>query len=175
MRKDPQLTIKKLIIERYQNAAVFWAGSVANNEATTASDLDLVIVCETLPNAYREAFIIDKWPFDAFVHDMDTLRYFFEESKSGSGISGLIQMILSGREVTSPTPFSDRIKTLAQEFFLKGPVAWSKDKIDMERFLITDLLEDIEFTKTRTMGLFKHSRGIDSLRRFRIMGFEVQW
>ena len=54
MRNDPVLTLKKLIGERYQGAlAIFWAGSVSNGQGTEVSDLDLVIVYEKLPNAYR--------------------------------------------------------------------------------------------------------------------------
>ena len=57
---DPLPTIQKLIKERYVNAkAVGWAGSVAANQGTSTSDLDLVIVYERVPNAYREAFTYD--------------------------------------------------------------------------------------------------------------------
>ena len=78
-RSDPLATIQKLIKERYVDAkAVFWAGSVSEDLGTSASDLDLVIVFEKVAHAYREAFIYDAWPIDAFIHDIDTLRYFFE-------------------------------------------------------------------------------------------------
>src|SRR5476651_2654927 len=57
-RPDPLKTIQKLIAERYSEAqAIFWAGSVSQNQGTEASDLDLVIVFDSIPNAYREAFI----------------------------------------------------------------------------------------------------------------------
>ena len=80
-RPDPLCTIQKLVQERYSNAkAIFWAGSVSQDRGTSASDLDLVIVFDAIPNAYREAFVYDGWPIDAFIHDTDTLRYFFEES-----------------------------------------------------------------------------------------------
>jgi hypothetical protein len=144
-RNDPLPTIQKLLKERYVNAkAVFWAGSVAANQGTSASDLDLVIVFEEVAHAYREAFIYDGWPIDAFIHDMDTLRYFFEESRTGNGISGLSYMILNGREVTNPSAFSENVKTLTQEVLNAGPATWNQDQIDKERFLITDVLDDIK-------------------------------
>ena len=144
-RADPLHTIKKLIKERYPDAkAVFWAGSVSKNQGTSASDLDLVIVFDTVPNAFREAFFYEAWPIDVFVHDVDTLRYFFEESRAGNGISGLIDMVLNGREVTEPNTFSDNIKIIAKEILNNGPAAWDKEQIDKERFLITDVLEDIK-------------------------------
>ncbi|WP_323738759.1 GNAT family N-acetyltransferase [Candidatus Trichorickettsia mobilis] len=145
MRNEPLATIQKLIKERYVDAkAVFWAGSVAANQGTNASDLDLVIVYESMPNAYREAFVYDGWPIDAFIHDLDTLRYFFEESRTGNGISGLSYMILNGREVTNSSAFSENVKTLAQEVLNAGPATWDQEQIDKERFLITDVLDDIK-------------------------------
>ena len=149
-RSDPLATIQKLIKERYVDAkAVFWAGSVSEDLGTSASDLDLVIVFEKVAHAYREAFIYDAWPIDAFIHDIDTLRYFFEESRVGNGISGLSHMILNGRIVTKSNAFSENIKTLAAEVLNAGPSALTQAQIDKERFLITDILDDIKFPKNK--------------------------
>lgn len=166
-RGDPLLTLKKLLNERYQDAlAVFWAGSVSNEQGTSASDLDLVIVYEQVPNAWREAFNYEGWPIDAFVHDKDTLRYFFEESKNGSGISGLLYMVLYGRELTPASIFSKNIKSLAKKFLHAGPAIWNKDNIDKERFLITDTLEDILFPKSRAEQIASAAWLYEALSQF---------
>jgi predicted acetyltransferase len=145
-RPEPLCTIQKLLQERYPQAqAVFWGGSVSQNRGTAGSDLDLVIICKSLPQAYREAFIYDEWPIDVFLHDRETLHYFLEESRSGSGISGTLSMILKGQEVTQPTIFSEHIKILAKEIFQRGPLVWDKKILDKERFLITDILSDIQY------------------------------
>jgi len=150
MLKEPNKVIDSLIKEKYKEAkAVFWAGSVSKNDGTSASDLDLVIVYESIPTAYREAFIYDTWPIDAFVHDINTLQYFFEESRVGNGISGLMNMIINGIIVTEPSTFSDDIKTLAQEILNVGPIPLTQDQIDKERFLITDILDDIKFPRNK--------------------------
>lgn len=149
-KPDPLKTIQKLIKERYSDAkAVFWAGSVSQDQGTSASDLDLVIVFDYIPNAYREAFIYDSWPIDAFIHDRDTLHFFFEESRSGNGISGLSYMVLNGREILASNDFSNSIKALAQELLKAGPAIWDKETVDKERFLITDALDDIKFSVSR--------------------------
>lgn len=167
MRSDPKTTIKKLIKERYPDAiTTFWAGSVLKNYDTIVSDLDLVIVYQHVDHAYREAFIYDGWPIDAFVHDEDTLRYFFDESRKTSGISGLISMILNGQAMPRSSAFSENIKALAQIFFEKGPVKWDKNKIDMERFLITDILDDIIFPKSRGEQVASAVKLFESLSYF---------
>lgn len=167
LRTDPLSTIQKLIKERYVEAkAVFWAGSVSQGEGTSASDLDLVIVFEEVAHAYREAFIYDGWPIDAFIHDLDTLRYFFEESRTGNGISGLCYMILNGREVTNPGVFSENVKTLAQEVLNAGPAIWDQEQINKERFLITDVLDDIKYPAGRDEQIASAAWLLEALGQF---------
>ena len=166
-RSNPLQTIRKLIKERYSNAkTVFWAGSASQNQGTSASDLDLIIVFESLPHAYRETFIYDEWPIDAFIHDTDTLRYFFEESRTGNGISGLSYMILHGCEVTDPSAFSENIKTLAQKVLDAGPAVWDKKQIDKERFLITDVLDDIKYPASRDEQIVSAARLLEVLGQY---------
>ncbi|KTD24940.1 N-acetyltransferase GCN5 [Legionella lansingensis] len=167
MRRTPQETIQKLINERYSEArAVFWSGSVSCEKGTEVSDLDLVIVYETLPNAYREAFVYRGWPIDAFVHDRESLRYFFEESRKNSGISGLVQMVLSGKEMTPISSFSKHIREEAYSYLKQGPASWDKDKIDKERFLITDALEDILYPKSYDEQIASASWLFEALSQF---------
>ena len=167
MKKQPIDTIKKLTDERYALAkAVFWAGSVSQDQATESSDLDLVIVFESIPYAYREAYIYDGWPIDTFVHDASTLKYFFEESKSGNGISGLIEMILGGREILNNNDFSNTIRDIATQYKTSGPSVWSQDKIDLERFLITDILDDIKFPRNRAEQIASTAHLFEPLLQF---------
>jgi aminoglycoside 6'-N-acetyltransferase len=167
LRNEPLPNIQKLIKERYPDAkAAFWAGSVSEGRGTRASDLALVIVYESLPHAYREAFIYDSWPIDAFIHDLDTLRYFFEESRTGNGISGLCYMILNGREVTNPSVFSENVKTLAQEVLNAGPATWDQEQIHKERFLITDVLDDIKYPAGRDEQIASAAWLLEALGQF---------
>ena len=150
MKNDPLETIKKLINERYREAkAVFWAGSVSRNQGTEASDLDLVIIFESLPNAYRKAFIYDSWPIDAFIHDHDTLRYFCRKLEAEDGRPALINMILSGTSVLEKNDFGEKAKLIADGALSKGPDKWSEAQINRERFLITDIVDDIKLPKNR--------------------------
>ncbi|SPM44703.1 Uncharacterised protein [Orientia tsutsugamushi] len=167
LRNDPLPTIQKLIKERYVQAkAIFWAGSVSEGRGTSASDLDFVIVFEEVAHAYREAFIYDGWPIDAFIHDLDTLRYFFEESRTGNGISSLCYMILNGREITNPGVFSENVKTLAQEVLNAGPAIWDQEQINKERFLITDVLDDIKYPAGRDEQIASAACLLEALGQF---------
>jgi hypothetical protein len=150
MRNDPLATIQKLIKERYAKAkAVFWAGSVSQSHGTNASDLDLVIVFEFLPHAYREAFIYDGWPIDAFIQDLGTLSYFCGKLEAVNGRPALINMILNGKEVLEQNYLAEQAKSIAQEALNVGPDKCNQGQIDQERFFITDILQDIKFPRNR--------------------------
>lgn len=72
--------IKNFIKQYHLNSkAIFWCGSTLQGEYTEGSDLDLVIVYEKIPNAYRETISFQGWQIDSFVHDPETINYFFEE------------------------------------------------------------------------------------------------
>ena len=149
-RNDPLATVQKLIKERYVEAkAVFWAGSVSVNQGTSASDLDLVIVFEEVAHVYREAFIYDGWPIDAFIHDLDTLKYFCRRLEASDGKPALINMILHGQEILAQNSVSMEAKVIAAEALANGPNPWNQAQIDKERFLITDILDDIKSPKNK--------------------------
>jgi len=149
-RNDPLATIQKLIKERYVEAkAIFWAGSVSVNQGTSASDLDLVIVFEEVAHAYREAFVYDGWPIDAFIHDLNTLRYFCGKLEASDGKPALINMILHGQAILAQNSVSMEAKAIASEALANGPDTWNQAQIDKERFLITDILDDIKSPKNK--------------------------
>jgi RimJ/RimL family protein N-acetyltransferase len=149
-RNEPLPTIQKLIKERYPDAkAVFWAGSVSEDRGTSTSDLDLVIIFEELAYAYREAFIYDGWPIDAFIHNLDTLRYFCKKLEASDGKPALINMILQGKEMLAQNSVSMEAEAIADSALAKGPDSWTKGQINKERFHITDIMDDIESPKNK--------------------------
>lgn len=82
-------------------------------EATAESDLDIVVVYERLPNAYRESFVYGGWPVEAFVHDAETLAEFFESDRR-RGVPALMSMVWEGLEVPEACEFSARLKRRAR-------------------------------------------------------------
>ncbi|WP_418336537.1 nucleotidyltransferase domain-containing protein [Rhizobium gallicum] len=62
----------------------FAAGSIVRGEGTENSDIDLVVVFERLDRVWRESFVDNGLPFEAFVHDPETLNRFFERDLNSS-------------------------------------------------------------------------------------------
>src|SRR5882724_6275836 len=110
--------------DRYTDAsAVFAAGSIVRGEGTAHSDLDLVVVYTELECAYRESFRVDGYPVEAFVHDRETLEYFFFEVDRPSGVPALPQMVVEGVEIPAPNDVSRALKQQAASLIAAGPPA----------------------------------------------------
>jgi hypothetical protein len=165
---DPKKTVTHLCEHKYSNACVIiWAGSVAtDSNYTSHSDLDIVVVFDQVQNAYREAFSYEGCKIDAFIHDIETLRYFFEEIDRKSGMAALPQMVLSGILMTAPSALSEEIKKLASKTLDAGPPKWSQEQIDRSRFFITDLLDDILSPHNRAAQVASAARLYDLLAEF---------
>ncbi|NJM54129.1 MAG: nucleotidyltransferase domain-containing protein [Blastocatellia bacterium] len=55
---------KEILQTKYSSAEfVFLAGSIIRGEGTKYSDLDIVVIFENLPNAYRESFYFQDFPW----------------------------------------------------------------------------------------------------------------
>lgn len=145
MNRDHLMAIVREIHQtRYSDAKViFLAGSLVRGTGTRYSDLDLVVLFEQLPNAFRESFYSGGYPVEAFVHDPETLHFFLTEFDRPTGMASLAQMIGEGIEVPGPSEFSEKIKALAASVRESGPPRLTADQIDDMRYQITGLIDDI--------------------------------
>ena len=135
---------RKIGRQRYPDAGVaFAAGSIVRGEGTPHSDLDLVVVYQRLASAYRESFVFDGLPVEAFVHDPETLHYFFIDVDRTSGVPSLAQMVADGVEVPEPTGLSAAVKALAASVLAGGPPPLTADDERKLRYAVTDLIDDI--------------------------------
>ena len=122
---------------------MFAAGSIVRGEGTAFSDLDLVVVHESLPCAYRESILFEGLPVEAFVHDPETLRYFFLEVDRPSGVPSLPQMIVEGVEIPNPTDVSRSLKAFAASVIAVGPPPLTPAQHRQRRYAVTDILDDL--------------------------------
>lgn len=140
---------KEVFESKYPNASVvFLAGSIVRGESTPCSDLDLVVIFDKLPAAYRESFYFQGFPVEAFVHDPETLNYFVYEIDRPSGIPSLAQMILEGIEIPQPNDLSQSLKRLAASVIELRPPKLSEEDIRKLRYNITNLVDDIRHPRS---------------------------
>jgi hypothetical protein len=147
---SPLFVAKELFENRYQGAdAIFVAGSVVRGEATSYSDLDLVVLFPKVKTAYRESFIHKDWPVEAFIHDRDTIRYFFQHVDRPIGRATLAEMISEGHEFPNATAATSEVKVLAEQAMREGPAALSDEEIQDRRYQISGLIDDLREPRSR--------------------------
>lgn len=144
MNDEISETVAALRAERYADcSALFVAGSLVRGEGTAHSDLDLVVIFPALRCAYRESFRFAGYPVEAFVHDPETLEYFFVEVDRVSGIPALPQMVAEGVEVPKPSDLSRALKRRAIAVLEAGPPPLDAEAEARLRYMITDVLDDL--------------------------------
>ncbi len=137
--------MQRLRLEKYPDAAVvFLAGSVVRGEGTSTSDLDIVVIYDSLVSAYRDSYYFSDWPVEAFVHDPQTLKYFFENVDAPTGVPSLPSMVSEGIEVPVATQKGSELKQMADALLQAGPPQWSPHEIASSRYHISDLAADLK-------------------------------
>lgn len=124
-------------------SACLLAGSVVRDEATAFSDLDLVVVFQNVDKAQRRSFTFEGWPVEAFIHDAQTLEFFFREVDRPSGVPSLANMVNEGIEVPDETGFGSSLKGLATQVLKEGPIPWGQKERENSRYVISDMIDDI--------------------------------
>ena len=135
---------ERVLAARYPLAdAALAAGSLVRGGATATSDLDLVVLFDALPNAYRESFFFDGVPVDAFVHDRETLRAFFGKDVD-AGKSAMLTMAIEGRIVGPRPGAAEAMKAEAKTLLASGPPPFDKAALELFRYGITSRIEDLQ-------------------------------
>ena len=135
---------ERVLAARYPGAdSGLAAGSFVRGGATATSDLDLVVLFGRLPNAWRESFVFEGVPVDAFVHDPETLRAFFGKDVE-AGKSAMLTMAVEGRIVGPDPAPAQAMKTEAQAILASGPPPFDQTQLDLFRYGITSRIEDLE-------------------------------
>lgn len=101
---------KSIITSHFPNCDVaLLGGSVARGEATKTSDLDIVIVDQSLTSCYRESFYSNGWPVEVFVHNFETLKTFFKMD-CDRGRPSLPQLVAEGVVLKGEDEIVEKLK-----------------------------------------------------------------
>jgi hypothetical protein len=122
--------------------AAFVAGSLMRGQGSPTSDIDLVVLHPSLPHAYRESFLFNDFPVEAFVHDPETLSWFLEHDRK-DGHPALIGMLVEGVLIGPRQQTATDLKHHASQLFAAGPPPLDPDALQRLRYSITDKLDDL--------------------------------
>ncbi|MGF6156278.1 hypothetical protein M2267_001521 [Ensifer sp. KUDG1] len=137
------MAAEAVLAERYPQAIfAIVAGSILRGEGTESSDIDLVVLHEALPAAWRESFHFDGFPVEAFVHDFETLNWFADQDMAG-GCPVLTDMVAGGVAIGPERARAEALQAEARQRLERGPAPLTPEIRNGLRYQITDLVDDL--------------------------------
>ncbi|WP_369148982.1 nucleotidyltransferase domain-containing protein [Streptomyces sp. R44] len=140
---DPVLTARDLVRDRFPAArAAFLAGSVLTDRRTPTSDLDLVVLLDGPPAPYRENLVYRGWPVELFVQT-EAAWHGFVEQETAKRRSPLLAMCADGMLLVDTDGLGASLQAEARTRRAAGPPPLSDHERDYQRYILTDLLDDL--------------------------------
>jgi hypothetical protein len=122
---------------------IIWAGSSLRQEATDASDIDLVVIeRELATHSYRSLTRHDGVLVEALVHTPGTIHLHFGREVAGRR-PGLLHMCATGAVMFAADGECQRIQDAARATLHAGPPPLDDDELRLRRYRITVQADDL--------------------------------
>ncbi|SDO81981.1 nucleotidyltransferase domain-containing protein [Lentzea jiangxiensis] len=156
--KDPVQVARDLLDVRYPLArAAFLGGSVAAGTYTANSDLDMVVIVDDLPGAFRETLQHRGWPVELFCHTLESFQDFVARDAEGRR-PPLLNMCAKGFLMLDADGTGQRLRAEARALLDAGPPPPTVTELEDRRYGTTDLLEDLIGARDEDERLFVAAR-----------------
>lgn len=157
----------ELVSDRFpKSLAAMIAGSHVRGRATSTSDIDLIVLMPTGARTYRESFLYEGYPVEAFIYTEATIADFFEADRARRRPS--LQRMVTEAVPVRVHPLVDQLKAEAARQLLAGPTPWTVEQLNQNRYFLTDLLDDFIGVEDRTEGLAIATRLFDQAASFHL-------
>lgn len=156
--REPLAVARALLDERFPLArTAFLGGSVASGTYTANSDLDVVVILDSLPAAFRETFVYRGWPVELFCHTLETfLDFVARDTKERR--PPLLHMCADGLLMMDADGTGERLRAEARVLLDAGPPLPTVTELEDRRYAVTDMLEDLISARDEDERLFVAAR-----------------
>lgn len=140
-RPEPVACARDLVATLFPHARQAWlAGSVVSGRATATSDLDLTVLLDEV-EVRRESRVHEGWPVELFVHTPASVRHFVGLDLARRRPS-MARMVATGVPLVPGDAGAD-LRAWCAEALATGPGPLSGADLDLARYALTDLLDDL--------------------------------
>lgn len=154
MRSDPIDTARRFVEERFPNAHVaLVGGSVIRGEATSTSDLDIVLIDDQEDAPLRASYVYEDWPIEVFVHTEESLPEWIAKDGKRQRPS-MAMMVAESVPIRGNEVLVDRMKEIARALLEHGPERLTPEGLEDWRYSLTDLLDDFLGADDLNEGMF---------------------
>ncbi|MDI6099118.1 nucleotidyltransferase domain-containing protein [Actinoplanes sp. NEAU-A12] len=143
MPADPVEVATRLVGERFPGArAAFLGGSAPTARRTAWSDLDVVVVLDGPPAPFRDTLRYDGWIVELFVQTPTSLAHYWRKDAAARR-TPLLRMVAEGVILAGTDSAAEAYRARAAALLAVGPAAPPTRTVDMQRYLVTDLVDDL--------------------------------
>ena len=144
MRPNPIETAKKALLIHYPDSiGGFVSGSIIRGDSTSTSDIDIaVLYAEPFDEIHRFSTTVDKWPIEFFVHNKKAQDFYFEKDRL-RGMCVMPTIVGSGIIIPTEDELLISQQAIALAIIQRGPPVLTSELIDLGRYTITDLVDDL--------------------------------
>ncbi len=126
----------------------FVAGSIMRGQGTIGSDIDMVVIYPRLERAWRESFVEEGFPVEAFVQDPATLDVFLGRDVE-NGRPVMINMVVEGRIVGAHVKGAAALRARAASLLKAGPAPLNGERLEFLLYQVSDLADDLRGYRDR--------------------------
>lgn len=140
---EPNDVARQLVMEEFPDARAAWlGGSVARGDASPTSDLDIAVLLDGPPAPMRKSLEYGGWPVELFVHTEKSIAFF--SGKDQQRRQPTMARLVGESVVLLDTDGSGaRLQDACLAEVAAGPAPLSADELDLLRYTITGLLDDL--------------------------------
>lgn len=147
-RPGPRQATEAFLDKHFPDAlAAILGGSAIRGEATKTSDLDVMVIAERPEAPYCESFLEFGWLVEVIVSSSTTYRDWFELDEERREPT-VLNLCSQGVIVRDQDSLARDIQREATELLSAGPAPLGDEDLAAMRFLLTNLLMDLEGART---------------------------
>jgi len=148
---------------------VIVGGSLIRGEGTATSDADLLLLTDRTDAPFRESFLGDGLPVEAFVHTVASYQaYALADCRQGNPT--MPGICAEGVVIRDRRGFAEKLQSAAHDLLRQGPPPLTAAEVDDHRYRLTDWVEDLEGLAPQG-----HSSALDFVVDALVPAFAVFW
>lgn len=153
MKMEPYEAAKELILREYPNCLIaVLGGSAGKGEHNEKSDLDIVVIDDTIEDLSRKTIEANGWVVELFLLTTSGYRELFDAGVMAGNPT--LQRILAEGKILRNSPEGEDIREEAKCDLDYGPLPYTSYDIDAARYMITEYLMDLQGSDKRVERWF---------------------
>jgi hypothetical protein len=147
IRDAPEAAARALVAERHPDAIQAWlAGSTTTGRATDTSDLDITVLLDE-GQVHRASLEWGGWKIELFVHTASSIEYFVAKDLQRRHPT-MARLVASGVPLLGGGGVD--VRRRCEEVLAGGPGPVAPDDLELMRYGLTDLLDDLSDDRPTT-------------------------